>query len=90
LGYQIGENIAWGTGRYGTPRETMNSWLHSTGHRENILTADYKELGLGYLSGQTFWAMAARPSGRRSSARRRVLPGRRRPQPSRRRRPRRP
>jgi len=53
-GYQIGENIAWGTGRYGTPRETMNSWLHSTGHRENILTAVYKELGVGYLPGQTF------------------------------------
>ena len=53
-GYQIAENIAWGTGRYGTPRETMNSWLHSTDHRENIINADYKELGVGHLSGQTF------------------------------------
>jgi len=53
-GYQIGENIAWGTGRYGTPRETMNSWLHSMGHRENILTAVYKELPVGCLPGQTF------------------------------------
>jgi hypothetical protein len=32
----------------------MNSWLHSTGHRENILASVYKELGVGYLSGQTF------------------------------------
>jgi uncharacterized protein YkwD len=53
-GYQIGENIAWGTGRYGTPRETMNGWLHSAGHRENILTAAFTELGVGYLPGQTF------------------------------------
>lgn len=53
-GYEIGENIAWGTGRYGTPRETMNGWLHSTGHRENILTAAYEELGVGYLQGQSF------------------------------------
>jgi uncharacterized protein YkwD len=52
--YQIGENIAWGTGSFGTPRSTMNGWLHSTGHRENILTAAYTELGVGYLSGQTF------------------------------------
>jgi uncharacterized protein YkwD len=52
--YQIGENIAWGTGSYGTPRQTMSSWLHSTGHRENILTAAYAELGIGYLPGQTF------------------------------------
>jgi len=52
--YQIGENIAWGTGSFGTPRNTMNGWLHSTGHRENILTAAYAELGIGYLPGQTF------------------------------------
>jgi uncharacterized protein YkwD len=54
--YQIGENIAWGTGSYGTPRQTMSGWLHSTGHRENILTAAYAELGIGYLPGQTFQA----------------------------------
>jgi uncharacterized protein YkwD len=52
--YQIGENIAWGTGSYGTPRQTMNGWVHSAGHRENILTAAYAELGVGYLPGQTF------------------------------------
>jgi uncharacterized protein YkwD len=52
--YQIGENIAWGTGSYGTPRQTMNGWLHSAGHRENILTTAYAELGIGYLPAQTF------------------------------------
>ena len=52
--YQIGENIAWGTGNFGTPRQTMNGWLHSAGHRENILTAAYAELGIGYLPAQTF------------------------------------
>jgi len=52
--YQIGENILWGTGSNGTPRQAMNGWLHSTGHRENILTATYAELGIGYLPGQTF------------------------------------
>ena len=56
--YRIGENIAWGTGSYGTPRETMFAWLHSTGHRENILNADFQELGVGYLASQTFLGYA--------------------------------
>jgi uncharacterized protein YkwD len=52
--YQIGENIAWGTGSLGTPRQTMSGWLHSTGHRANILTAAFAELGIGYLPAQRF------------------------------------
>jgi uncharacterized protein YkwD len=56
--YAVGENIAWGTGSYGTPRQTMLNWLHSTGHRENILRADYRELGIGYLADQTFQGYA--------------------------------
>jgi uncharacterized protein YkwD len=52
--YEIGENIAWGTGDYGTPRSTMNGWLHSEGHRENILTAAYTDLGIGYVPSQPF------------------------------------
>jgi uncharacterized protein YkwD len=52
--YQIGENIAWGTGNFGTPRGAMNGWLHSDGHRANILTAAYTEIGIGYSPGQTF------------------------------------
>jgi uncharacterized protein YkwD len=63
-GYQIGENIAWGTGSYGSPRQTMAAWLASDGHRENILTAAFRELGVGYLpdhafqgySGATLWS----------------------------------
>jgi uncharacterized protein YkwD len=53
-GYQIGENIAWGTGHYGTPRETMDGWLKSPGHRANILTAAFRDLGVGYLANQSF------------------------------------
>src|SRR3954447_10637298 len=52
--FQIGENIAWGTGSFGTPRSIMDAWLNSTGHRENILTPNFKELGIGYLSNQAF------------------------------------
>jgi uncharacterized protein YkwD len=52
--YTIGENIAWGTGQYGTPRETMNSWLNSPEHLQNILNSAFHDLGIGYLPGQSF------------------------------------
>jgi uncharacterized protein YkwD len=56
--FQIGENIAWGTGSYGTPRQIMLAWLHSTGHRENILTPAFTEVGIGYLPNQAFLGYA--------------------------------
>jgi uncharacterized protein YkwD len=52
--YTVGENIAWGTGGYAAARETMNGWLHSPGHRANVLGAQYTELGIGYLPNVTF------------------------------------
>ena len=52
--YRIGENIAWGSGSYAAPRAIMDAWLHSAGHRENILNADYKEVGIGYAGNETF------------------------------------
>src|SRR3954469_17038922 len=56
--FRIGENIAWGTGTFGTPRSIMNAWLHSAGHRENILTAAFRELGVGYLADRSFQGYA--------------------------------
>jgi uncharacterized protein YkwD len=52
--YTLGENIAWGTGSFGTPRQTMNEWLHSSEHLQNILRPAFHQLGIGYLAGQTF------------------------------------
>jgi uncharacterized protein YkwD len=52
--YALGENIAWGTGSFGTPRQTMNGWLHSSEHLHNILSPAFHQLGIGYLAGQTF------------------------------------
>ena len=46
-GYQgtfVGENIAAGQQ---TPQDVMASWLSSTGHCRNIMSADYTELGIG-------------------------------------------
>ncbi len=55
--YALGENIAWGTGSFGTPRQTMNGWLHSSEHLQNIVSPAFHQLGIGYLTAQTFQGM---------------------------------
>jgi uncharacterized protein YkwD len=42
-----GENLAWGTGRRGSPRAIVRAWMRSPGHRHNILTRRYREIGTG-------------------------------------------
>lgn len=41
----LGENIAAGSA---TPEAVVDQWMHSPGHRANILNKDFKELGVGY------------------------------------------
>lgn len=50
-GWALGENLAWGTGSYGTPRGTIESWLGSPGHRANLLRRNYREVGIGIVLG---------------------------------------
>lgn len=45
--WALGENIAWGTGSYATPVETVRMWMHSSGHRANILNGHFREIGIG-------------------------------------------
>lgn len=40
-----GENIAAG---FGTPEAVMGGWMQSSGHRGNILSPDFREVGIGY------------------------------------------
>jgi uncharacterized protein YkwD len=40
-----GENIAAG---YSTPSAVVTSWMNSTGHCNNIMSASFKHLGVGY------------------------------------------
>jgi uncharacterized protein YkwD len=42
-----GENIAWGTLSLSTPDAIVVGWMNSPEHRANILSGDYKELGVG-------------------------------------------
>jgi uncharacterized protein YkwD len=50
-GCSEGENIAWGSGGLGTPGSIFRAWMHSQGHRENILGA-YADTGIGLQSGK--------------------------------------
>jgi Cysteine-rich secretory protein family len=49
--WAVGENIAWGQGSLSTPRAMVAAWMNSAGHRENVLGADYREIGLGIALG---------------------------------------
>lgn len=50
----MGENIAHG---YGDPASVMKGWMNSQGHKENILTADWKNIGVGCFEykGRLYW-----------------------------------
>jgi hypothetical protein len=48
----LGENIAGG---YSTPADVMNGWMNSSGHRANILSPSFSEIGIGYAKGNN-WA----------------------------------
>jgi uncharacterized protein YkwD len=50
-GYTIGENIAWGSWDYASPANIVNGWMHSPGHRANILNGGFHEIGLGIARG---------------------------------------
>ena len=52
----IGENIAAG---FPTPEAVVDSWMASPGHRANILSSQFTEIGVGMTSGggqySTYW-----------------------------------
>ena len=50
-----GENIAYGQK---TPASVMSAWMNSTGHRANILSPNFKQIGVGLAinkSGVPYW-----------------------------------
>jgi uncharacterized protein YkwD len=49
--YAYGENIAWGCGSYGSPGSIFDWWMHSQGHRGNILDKRYRQVGIGVRTG---------------------------------------
>lgn len=46
-----GENIAYGVGREATPASIVDAWMHSPGHRADILRPTFTEIGIGVALG---------------------------------------
>ncbi|HEY6031554.1 MAG TPA: CAP domain-containing protein, partial [Gaiellaceae bacterium] len=46
----VGENLAWGTGSFGTAPGIVSAWLRSPEHRANLLRPGFRRIGLGELT----------------------------------------
>lgn len=49
--WQVGENLVWGTGPLSTPQSLVTSWMNSPPHRENLLGARFREIGIAAVVG---------------------------------------
>jgi uncharacterized protein YkwD len=49
--WTLGENLAWGSYQLATPKSIVRSWMHSPGHRANILNPRFREIGIGVVVG---------------------------------------
>jgi len=49
-GSTAGENIAWGSGGLGSPAKIVDGWMHSSGHRANILNKAFTRAGTAIVA----------------------------------------
>jgi uncharacterized protein YkwD len=49
--WAYGENLAWGLGSRATPGSIVEAWMNSSGHRANILSKSFRQLGVGFTAG---------------------------------------
>ncbi len=47
-----GENIARGQR---SPQAVVNAWMNSSGHRANILSTSFTQIGVGYVADGNYW-----------------------------------
>ncbi len=50
--WRAGENLAWGTGPIGSPRNVIRMWLASPEHRSILLSSSYTYVGVGRAVGR--------------------------------------
>lgn len=48
--WRVGENLAWGSGEYGSVRSIFRAWMRSPEHRVNIL-GDFSQTGIDLRTG---------------------------------------
>ena len=49
-GRTVGENLAWGAGRLGTPGSIVAAWLQSPAHRRTLLRPGFSQVGVGAIT----------------------------------------
>lgn len=49
--WSLGENIGWGGGGRADPAALVRMWMHSAGHRANILSGSFRDIGIGIAPG---------------------------------------
>jgi uncharacterized protein YkwD len=49
--WAIGENLAWASGDAGSPSVIVSMWMNSPGHREIMLSRDFRQVGIGIAIG---------------------------------------
>lgn len=47
-----GENLAWGSGPFGSPQRIVDEWLQSPVHRANLLRPSFTRVGIGDVTGR--------------------------------------
>ncbi|HEU4701890.1 MAG TPA: CAP domain-containing protein [Conexibacter sp.] len=47
----LGENIGWGSGTRSEPAAMVRAWMHSPPHRANILSRNFRDIGIGIAPG---------------------------------------
>ena len=47
----LGENLVWGSGPLSTPQALVTTWMNSPPHRENLLRARFREIGIAAVAG---------------------------------------
>jgi uncharacterized protein YkwD len=52
-GFSTGENLATGTVGLDSPAVIVDGWMHSRGHRRNILRRGFEEIGIGIVPRDT-------------------------------------
>lgn len=45
--WKAGENIYYGAGLYSSPAAVVDTWMHSSAHRQVILTQSFRDIGVG-------------------------------------------
>lgn len=50
-GWEVGENLAWAQGVLASPANVVKAWMESPGHKANVLTRSYREIGIGIVLG---------------------------------------